>query len=223
MSHFFFFLPPFFLFSGRAKKGGRTGKKESRYRSRAKKWIADLKKSMSEDDEGGDCPTIQGTAYDHAQYDPGYTHRMGCFDSSGRLCCQLICRNNYRCQNPAEFVLSVEQVLQRRQYCVKGKYQPPNFRNAPDDVHVCKYHWNRMKSGRQATFEWLSFAGETACKLAASVAAVAAVGAIAAAAPALVGVTAAAVPIASLLKDSFTSVASDYAKGAAADAVPFRK
>lgn len=101
--------------------------------------------------------TIEGSPYDKLTYPGDYNHRMACFDPLGGLCCQIVCRNGFRCQNKATHVVDISNLTSMRpNYCVKSAYQPKSHTRSPTELHVCNYHWDRVKSRKDAAMEWVS-------------------------------------------------------------------
>jgi hypothetical protein len=116
--------------------------------------------------------TIEGSPYDKLTYPDAYNRKLACFDPLGGLCCQVICRSGYRCQNRAIHAVDVSSLTSvQPNYCTRTMYQPKSQSRSSSELHVCGYHWDRIKSRKDAALEWVSWGLKGACVLGASTAA----------------------------------------------------
>jgi len=102
--------------------------------------------------ELGCGPTIdEGTPYDWMKYYPMQDRRHGCFLDPGKVCCQVVCSNGYRCQYPASYVIEWSEMGagfgSDNVRHVQGKmYFPKSFKENPNGIFVCAFHNTKIRS-----------------------------------------------------------------------------
>lgn len=155
--------------------------------------------------------TIEGTPFDVLTYPEGYNKNMGCFDHHGGMCCQIVCKGGYRCQNKATHILDISNLVSKPTYCSRAIYQPPSYTRNSNMLQICSVHWDAIKTRKQSSVEWITWGTRGACIVLASTAA------LLAATP-LVGLAAAPVAgtAAARIVDAIGNVVQDVSKSAGA-------
>ena len=97
-------------------------------------------------------PTIdEGTPYDWIKYYPMQDRRHACFLEPGKVCCQVVCANGYRCQFPASYEIRWSEMASGygpdNVRHVQGRmYFPKSFKEIPDGIFVCGFHNSKIRS-----------------------------------------------------------------------------